>query len=47
MKLSDGVGEKMENFQEVRKNKENNRDKRGKDGWVKREKGPFSDSEAY
>ena len=47
MKLSDGVGEKTENFQEVRKNKENNRDKRGKDGWVKREKGPFSDSAAY
>ena len=47
MKLSDGVGEKTENFQEVRENKENNRDKRGKDGWVKREKGPFSDSAAY
>ena len=36
-----------EKFQEVSKNKENNRDKRGKDGWVKSEKGPFSDSEAY
>ena len=47
MKLSDGIGGKRENFQEERKNKENNRDKRGKDGWVKREKGPFSDSEAY
>ena len=36
-----------EKFQEVSKNKENNRNKRGKDGWVKSEKGPFSDSEAY
>ena len=47
MKLSDGVGGKTEKFQDARKNKENNRDKRGKDGWVKREKGPFSDSAAY
>ena len=47
MKLSDGAGGETENFQEARKNKENNRDKRGKGGWVKREKGPFSDSKAY
>ena len=47
MKLIDGVGGKTEKFQEVRKNKENNRDKRGKDGWIEREKGPFSDSAAY
>ena len=47
MKLSDGAGRKTENIQEERKNKENNRDKRGKDGWIKREKRPFSDSAAY
>ena len=46
MKLSDGVGGKTENFQEVRKNKENNGDKEGEDGWVKRVKVPFSDSAA-
>ena len=32
MKLSDGVGGKTENFQEARKNKENNRKKRVKKG---------------
>ena len=46
MKLSDGVGGKTENFQEARKNKENNRKKEGEEGWIKREKGPFSDSAA-
>ena len=46
MKLCDGIEEKAKDFQKARKNKENNRDKRGKDGWVKHKKEPFSDSAA-